>query len=209
MARWGPIQMSPHKRTYTPTARTRRNCGDNEDDEAGPFAGEALGGVSARAKIIALALARLWSTWWHLLGLRQRPSSVGAWRCCGERSAANIDYAASHGALVLRRRGLRQPDLLHRADRSVRLGPAVGYAEGLLQGCADRQQVMGGTAAVLVVSMTTPMTGMLVRRDLAAGAAHTCGDRRTDLPLPFPAWRGGRAYPRGAKDTTGPQQLAK
>jgi cobalt/nickel transport system permease protein len=41
------------------------------------------------------------------------------------------------------------------------LGPAVASAEGLLRGITIASRVLGGTAAVLVVSMTTPMTGML------------------------------------------------
>ncbi|MCL4465685.1 MAG: cobalt ECF transporter T component CbiQ [Chloroflexi bacterium] len=41
------------------------------------------------------------------------------------------------------------------------LGPAVASAEGLAHGLTIASRVIGGTAAVLVVSMTTPMTGML------------------------------------------------
>jgi cobalt/nickel transport system permease protein len=42
-----------------------------------------------------------------------------------------------------------------------RIGPVVAYAEGMARGFLIASKVIGGTAAVLVVSMTTPMTGLL------------------------------------------------
>lgn len=41
------------------------------------------------------------------------------------------------------------------------IGPAVAHVEGLARGLSIAGKVVGGTAAVLVVSMTTPMTGLL------------------------------------------------
>ncbi len=42
-----------------------------------------------------------------------------------------------------------------------RLGPLVAYAEGAARGLAIASKVVGGTAAVLVVSMTTPLATLL------------------------------------------------
>jgi cobalt/nickel transport system permease protein len=42
-----------------------------------------------------------------------------------------------------------------------RIGPAVARLEGLWRGIDIASKVVGGTAAVLVLSMTTPMTGLL------------------------------------------------
>ncbi|MHB1006281.1 MAG: energy-coupling factor ABC transporter permease [Chloroflexota bacterium] len=132
-----------------------------EDDEAVLARERALGGVSARAKVLALALALLvnmvapsWLT----------PAAIFL------ASVALLVRAAVPRTTIITR--MMVPwyfavvafaSQLFFTGHTVlfEAGPAVGYSEGLLRGVQIASRVLGGTAAVLVVSLTTPVTGLL------------------------------------------------
>lgn len=122
---------------------------------------QALGGASPRVKVLALAAA--------LLANMLAPSAM----------TPLVIFAAS--VVLLLRAGVPRGTLLKRLmvpwyfaavvlltqvfflgqTELFRLGPAVARLEGLWRGIEIASKVIGGTAAVLVLSMTTPMTGLL------------------------------------------------
>ena len=132
-----------------------------QDDERVLEREKALGEMSARAKVLALAAAlvvnMVASSW-------LTPAAI---------------FVAS--VVLLLRAGVPRSTLIKRLmvpwyfaavafvtqlffvghSELFRLGPVVFYAEGLMAGLLIASKVIGGTAAVLVVSMTTPMDGLL------------------------------------------------
>ncbi|MDA8219926.1 MAG: energy-coupling factor ABC transporter permease [Dehalococcoidales bacterium] len=132
-----------------------------QDDELVMEREQALGGVSARAKVIALAGA--------LIVNMVAPSWITPFAL----------FVAS--VALLARAGVPRHTLITRLmvpwyfaavafltqvffvghTVVLEIGPAVVYSEGLLRGVQIASRILGGTAAVLLVSMTTPMTGLL------------------------------------------------
>lgn len=121
----------------------------------------ALGGVSARAKVIALGVA--------ILANMVAPSALTPSLIFVVAVILLVRAGVPRGTIVKR---LMVPwyfafvvfvtQLLFFGKTELfTLGPAVAYAEGLARGVVIGSKVIGGTAAVLVVSMTTPMTGLL------------------------------------------------
>jgi cobalt/nickel transport system permease protein len=122
---------------------------------------QALGGVSARAKVLALGMVLA----------ANLASSSPAW-------PAAIFVVS---AVLLLRSGVPRGTLLKRLmvpwyfaavvlvtqllfsgqTELFGIGPFVARAEGLARGVLIASKVIGGTAAVLLVSMTTPVTGLL------------------------------------------------
>lgn len=121
----------------------------------------ALGRVSPQAKVIALAAA--------LVANMVAPSALTPLAIFAAAVALMVRAGVPRRTIVKRLLvpwhfaavALLTQLFLNGRTELFAFGPLVAHVEGLARGVEIASKVVGGTAAVLVVSMTTPMTGLL------------------------------------------------